>query len=242
MTDYRGLGFDPAPGSADAVASAGRRWSSAAAEVVIPGVPGDAWSGEAASAFAAKLDSARSELAATRDVLRAGAATLDAWAGDLLANQRRAEQLDRRALALRKALRTAADDVENATTTAQFVTGAAAADAEAELASAVRRHDDLGRELERVLQEARTLERDHLSAARRAAERLRALAEGDVESAARVPGRVESFGGITAKLDSFSALGRGLASALLPAPRRDVPATGGAFAFASAFGRSPGEE
>jgi hypothetical protein len=242
VTDYRGLGFDPAPGSAEAVTSAGERWTGAAADIVIPGVPAESWAGEAANAFTAKLDSTRAELAATRDVLRAGAAILDTWAGEILANQRRAEQLDRRALALRKAVRAASDDVENATTTAQFVTGPAAVDAEADLASAVRRHEDLNRELERVLREARTLESDHLAAARRVAERLRALAEGGVESAARVPGRAESFGGIVTKLNSFSELGRGLASALLPTPRPDTPAAGAAFAFASALSRPPGEE
>lgn len=231
MADYQGLGFDPAPGDAEAVTAASRRWSAE-----IPALPTiEAWSGEAAAALAARLERARAELTQTREILRAGAGILDDWAGAILANQRRAEQLDRRALALKRALREASDEVESTTTAAQFATGQGALHAEAERAAAVRRHDELARELDRIRQAARDLESDHLATARRVADRLRALDADGAEAAAKIPDRAELYGGIVATLNTQSELGRELASTLSRGTATGAP-TGGAHAFAAAFG------
>lgn len=226
MADYQGLGFDPTPGNAEAVTAASQRWSAG-----IPSLPTiEAWSGEAADAFAARLERVRADLTQIRETLRAGAGILDGWAGTILANQRRAEQLDRRALAVKRAVRDAADDVESTTTAAQF-----AVHAEAERVAALRRHDELTRDLDRILQTARDLESDHLITARRVADRLRALDTDGAVAAAKIPDRAELYGGIVAALNTQSELGRELSTTLSRRTAAGAP-TGGAHAFAAAFG------
>ncbi|GAA0234962.1 hypothetical protein GCM10010492_37360 [Saccharothrix mutabilis subsp. mutabilis] len=164
MTDYRGLGFDPTPGDAEAVAAVSRR---CALGVDVPAVPAG-WSGAAAEGLAARWEAVVSELAAVRRAMRAAAEVLDAWAGELLGNRRRAEELDARAVRLRRGLADAADEVDHTGALASFTPAHGESHA-----AAVARHDELARRLEEVLAEARALERDHHAAARRVAERLR---------------------------------------------------------------------
>ncbi|SES28017.1 hypothetical protein SAMN05216188_13019 [Lentzea xinjiangensis] len=221
MSDYRGLGFDPVPGDARAVAAAGERCRH---QVEVPGPPAG-WEGAAAEAFAARLAEMRDELDTARRTMSAAADTLDDWAGTVLANQRRAEELDRRARELRRDI----EDADNAVVLASFRGGP-------EHAAATARLDGLRRELDGVLAGARDLEADHRSAARRVAERLRRLVTGGVEAAGRVPSREEVFGGVVRALTGYSALGSALAGTLLSPPRTAGTPAGGAAAFASALG------
>ncbi|MBB5959148.1 chromosome segregation ATPase [Saccharothrix tamanrassetensis] len=211
MADYRGLGFDPAPGNAEAVAAASAR---CVFDVVVPGVP-EGWTGAAADGLTTRLEAVVSELTAVRRAMRAAAEVLDAWATTLLGNQRRAEDLDRRAVRLRRELADAADEADHAGALARFTP------AHAEVhAAAVARRDELARELDEVLEEARLLARDHHAEARRVAERLRSE---------------EPSTALADTLAGFSALTAELASVLLgpPAP---AATRGAAAAFAAGLG------
>jgi uncharacterized protein YukE len=237
VADYRGLGFDPTPGDAEAVAAVSDR---CAAVVDVPVVPAG-WSGAAAEGFAARWEAVVSEVAAVRRAMRAAAEVLDAWATELLGHRRRAEELDARALRLRRDLADAADEVDHTGALAGFTPAHGESHA-----AAVARHDDLARRLAEVLAEARLLERDHHAAARRVAERLRDTeaaqhAEGSPnvrETGARFGdtgaglGGVESgVGGVESGfaevLAGFSVAAEEMASVLFgarpPAPGSSVP-------------------
>ena len=196
--DYRGLGFDPAPGSVAAVAAAsdriGRAASHAAGAQRVIGDAGTrmdrAWSGGAAASFTAALERALAELAGARRVLEAAAAVLDGWATTLRANQRRADRLDRQAVELRRAVEQAGEDLARARTALQVAIGSAARSAAADHAAALARHARLVEELDRVLAAARELEREHRTAASRVAERLRAL--GAISESSEVGSEVSS--------------------------------------------------
>ncbi|MET0235466.1 MAG: hypothetical protein ABW224_12550 [Kibdelosporangium sp.] len=234
MTDYRGLGFDPAAGSADAVMTASERCARAAdsAPVFHQDTTGW-WTGAAAGAYGDRLTGVPAELSETQQVLRAAADVLAEWAGTLLANQREAERLDRRAIGLRRAIRDATDELDSTTTVAQFSITPDAEDARRRAAS---RHHELTEQLAAVLDEARLLENNHLAAARRVAERIRALDTGGVQAAAHVPDRADLFGGLTAAVAMQSAFASELAGVLLK-PRGPVtePVAGAASAFRSAL-------
>lgn len=217
MSDYRGLGFDPSPGSADAIAAASRRCRRG---VEVPAPPAD-WEGAAARAFAARLAELTEELQSAQRTLNAAAEELDDWAGTVLANQRRAEELDRRA----RELTTAIEDAENARVLASFTPGPDHATAQARLA-------ELRREFDEVIAVARELEADHLSAARRVAEQLRLLMTGETT----IPTRAEMFGPIATTLDDYSSLSSGLAGMLLGKPHDTTTASGGAAAFIAGLG------
>ncbi|CAL9396512.1 hypothetical protein SUDANB95_01360 [Actinosynnema sp. ALI-1.44] len=205
MTDYRGLGFDPTPGDAEAVAAVSRR---CALGVDVPAVPAG-WSGAAAEGLAARREAVVSELAAVRRAMRAAAEVLDAWAGELLDNRRRAEELDARAVRLRRELADAADEVDHTGALASFTPAHGESHA-----AAVARHDDLARWLEEVLAEARSLERDHHAAARRVAERLRESEAAHAGTPADVSGSAGARGGFAETLAGFSVAAEELASVL----------------------------
>jgi hypothetical protein len=225
---YPGLGFDPAPGDPRAVDGVSARCRTAARALEADPAVGEAvrrcqqWSGQGADAFAARLGRLPARLQASREVLAAMAEILDGWSSTLLGNQRRADDLDRTARRLRRQITEATDDVERAATDAQFATGPAAAQAIATRDAAQQRLDALQADLDRVRDEARVLERDHVVEADRVAERLRLLRSDGVEAARGVPDRRELYGGIARSLGEHSALGGGMA-ALLVGRRRGVP-------------------
>lgn len=228
MAEFRGLGFDPVPGSPDAAAEAARRCAAAAARLEEIRSPGSIpeWAGRSAQALADRAERAAAGLSATRDALRATAGVLEDWAGALVANRRRAEDLDRRATVARRAVTAAHDDVEQAETEAQF-SPATEPDLAAARARLAARQDDL----DRVLAEARDLERAHRAEATRVAEWLTAL--GDGSPLPDAPG----FAGLTTRLETFSAVGRELGGIVARTPEAPVtPPPGAVSAFAAALG------
>jgi hypothetical protein len=236
QAEYRGLGFDPAPGSADAVAAAADRFARAAEQVgsaaaIVRDVTGSAdswWAGTASAAFVAGLERAPAELTTAGDTVRAAAEIMDGWAGTLLANQRRADELDRAAVELRRAIDAAAGEVAAAATAVQVAIGSAARTAHAAHVAAVTTHDELRRELDRVLDQARALHQRHEAAAHRVAERLRALGDDGTPAVARLPDHDELFGGLVHALGSYSTRAGELALTLLggPSPGTAGPAAG----------------
>jgi len=235
--EYRGLGFDPVPGSPDAVAAAADRCRRASAHLDtatrdLDGIPG--WQGGAADAFLARIDAAPTELAAVQGGLGAAADILDEWADILVADRREADDLDRRAQDLRRMIDQAEDSVAAATRAMQVALGSATRTAQAEHAVAIARRSQLGDQLDALLEQARALEDDHNDAARRIADRLWALADDD-----RAEGTLmtdDLFGGLAAALGGFSAQAGELAMTLLGPPvPRPAERTGAVGAFAGAL-------
>jgi hypothetical protein len=228
MPDFRGLGFDPAPGSPDAVAEAARRCTEAATRLAETPVPGEIpeWAGRSAQALAGRAQNAAAALTPLPDAMRTAATVLDGWAGTLLAHHRRAEELDGRATTARRAVVDAEDDVERAETEAQFSPAHQGELTAARTRLAARRDD-----LDRVLGEARDLERAHTTEAARVAERLRALGDG-----APLPSAPD-FRSLTTELESFETAGRELGVTVARTPGTPVtPPPGAVSAFAAALG------
>jgi hypothetical protein len=240
--EYRGLGFDPAPGSADAVREAADRCRRAAAhaEAAARDLLGIAeWEGRAAESFTARTDAVAGEVAAMPDAMRRAAAILDTWADTLLADQREADLLDRRALELRRMVDRADDGVADATRALQVAIGSAARTAYAEHVAALAKRTQLAEQLAAVLDQARALENDHAEAARRTAEQLRTVDEdGAAEGDATVD---QLFGTITQALGGFSSRAGELAVTLL-GPPTPIPAarTGAVATFAGALSTAMG--
>lgn len=242
MAEYRGLGFDPVPGSADAVTAAGERCRRAAEHVDaaardLLGIPD--WQGRAAEAFTARTEAAAHELTAAPSALRRAADILDDWADTLAANQREADGLDRRALELRRMIDAADDSVAAANRALQVAIGSAARTAQAEHLAALARRTQLEDQLTGLLERARALEHDHTEAARRAADQLRAVDAGDL--AEGVPTVDGLFGGIAHALGDLSTRAGELAMTLLGPPvQLPTARTGAAAVFAGALAAIPG--
>lgn len=227
MVSYRGLGFDPTPGSVDAVARTVERLRAAATALssVEPSVRAAArqtgsWDGPAADAFRARLTAP----SVAPGPLLAAIPVLERWAATLAANIRRTEELDATALRLRRALddaRDALQDKQNALDLA--ATPAAAAGATIEVAAATGRVADAEAALDAVLSEARDLAREHRRAADEAADAL------DTEAAPRSDRpAIRALAGLLDRSSRTSATLAGLV-----APGAFGSATGGAGAFAT---------
>ncbi|MEU5694626.1 hypothetical protein [Actinosynnema sp. NPDC020468] len=211
MTDYRGLGFDPVPGDAGAVAALTGRLRF---DVDVP-TTAAGWTGGAAEGFTGRVEAVVAEVTAVRKSMLAAAEVLDDWATTVLGNQRRAEELDGRAARLRREVADAVDRLDDTGGLASFT----AAHAELHRA-ALAHHDEVRGRLDAVLEEARDLEREHHARAREVAERLGA---GPREHP------------LSATLDDFAALTAELASVLL-GQARPHGSGGAAAAFAAGLG------
>ncbi|MCR6483746.1 hypothetical protein M8542_13050 [Amycolatopsis sp. OK19-0408] len=228
MAEFRGLGFDPVPGHPGAVAETARQYADAATRLGETPAPGEIpeWAGRSAQALAGRAARAAAGLADLPDTLRTAAAILGGWASTLHDHHRRAEDLDRRATAARRAVTDAEDAVERAETEAQFSPGT-----EAQLAAARARLEQRRQDLERVLAEARELARAHATEANRVADRLRALGDGGPLPSA------PDFRYVTTHLETFSAAGRDLGATVAKTPVAPVtPPPGAVGAFAAALG------
>ncbi len=228
MVSYRGLGFDPTPGSVDAVAQTVERLRAAAEALssVEPSVRAAArqtssWHGQAADAFRTRLTAPPVAPAP----LLAAIPVLEQWAATLAANIRRTEELDATARRLRRALDDARDvlqDKQNALDLA--ATPAAAAGASVEVAAAQSRVADAEAALDAVLNEARELAREHRRAADEAADAL--------DTDAAPPPDQPAIRALAGLLDRSSRTSATLAGLVAPGSFR--AATGGAGAFAAA--------
>lgn len=216
---YRGLGFDPTPGSVDAVGAVVSQLRAAVAalattESAVRSATRHAtsWQGAAADAFRTRAaippnDGSR---------LRAAIPVLDAWADTLAANRRRTEELDARALRVRRELTDAWDalqDKENERDLASTPT--AAATAGAAVTAAAGRVTAAEAALEAVLAEARALAAEHLSAAEEVA-----IALGATPLSNR-PAMRALMGVLNRSSRTAAALG-----ALIAPGRYSTPATG----------------
>jgi hypothetical protein len=230
---FRGLGFDPTPGSVDAVSAVVAQLraaldalSTADTAVRTASRHVSSWQGEAADAF-------RSRAALSHDPapLRAAIPVLEAWAETLAAGRRRAEELDARALRLRRALNDARDVLQDKQNERDLAaTPVAGATAAAAVTMATERVVAAESALEAVLTDARVLARDHLRAADEAAAAL---------GAAPVTDR-PALQAVTSVLHRSSRTAAALAGLLAPSGR-NTSAAGAAGAVAEAVARrAPG--
>ncbi|MER6912130.1 hypothetical protein ABT354_10695 [Streptomyces sp. NPDC000594] len=185
MPDCPHLGWDPAPGSPQAVAALHTRLRTAAealgsAHALVARLAGDstAWRGEAATAFRAALDGELS--GALRDAHRSlaeAARRLGHWYDELLSLQRTALRYDAEAAAARTLLTRAESHHHRLTTTPDTPAPA--------LHQAAATVTDAREALSSVLTRARELESEHGAEARRVA---RCLDEATVGLAPEEPG------------------------------------------------------
>lgn len=229
VANYRGLGFDPTPGSVDAVGAVVSQLRAAVdalttAESAVRAATRHAtsWQGAAADAFRARAAVPPSDTGP----LRTAIPVLEGWAETLAANRRRTEELDARAVRLRRELEDARDalqDRENERDLAS--TPAAAATASAAVTVAADRVAAADAALEAVLADARALAAEHLSAAEEVA-----IALGATPSQNR-PGLQALMGVLNRSSRTAAALG-----ALVAPGRFMAPATG---AVAQALSQPP---
>lgn len=212
MSTYRGLEFDPTPGSPDAVQAAITQLTSAdsALGTVEPalrdaGRQSAGWEGAAAETFRDRLRATPSDFDATQRRLRDAVAVLERWARTLADNQRRAHDLDTTAVRLRRELSDARDvqgDKQNALDLA--ATPSVAAGASIELTGANNRVADLEARLAEVLDEARALEREHRRAADDVADELAAAGSATPAPRAESPA-VRALAGVLGQASRTTA-------------------------------------
>lgn len=230
---YRGLGFDPTPGSVDAVSAVVAQLratvdalASADASVRAAARHASNWQGAAADAFRT-----RATFSSDPAAMRTAIPVLEAWAETLAANRRRTEELDARARRLRQALddaRDALQDRQNERDLAATPTAAAAAGVA--VTAATERVAAAEAALEAVLTEARALARDHLRAADEAAVALGATPVADRPA----------LQAVTSVLHRSSRTAAAMAALMAPSGR-NTPAEGAAGAVAQALTRrAPG--
>ena len=178
---YPGIGFDPVPGDPAEVADLQRRlagagaWLGDARGLVerLAAAEGPDWQGDAATAFRAHLrDGLAQHLGTAHDALRQAADQLQDWHTGLLGRQSHARQLDAALLRLHQ-LR--ADQLQAVRLPEPVPESVPEPEPEpgCALGAAAAAVDRLGQEADRLLAEARELERDHAADAERIAARLR---------------------------------------------------------------------
>jgi hypothetical protein len=228
VTGYAGLGFDPAPGDtgrvaalAEAAAAAARHAADAHAGISGAVDRSRPWVGPAADEFRRRATTLPARLAAQRDSAMAAADVLFGWAATLADLQRRAEQLDRTARALRTRIADAERLVEEWTTAVSVASTHTRPQAEATLAAHQRDLDALHAELTPVLNRAAELAAEHQRAADRVAGELRGTS----------PSQTSLLSGLSAATRRAAAI-----AALSSQPHRVVPPVG---AVATALASGP---
>lgn len=194
---YSGLGFDPVPGDArrvaalaDALTAAGRHADDAHGMITGAITASSAWLGDAADEFRRGTADLPQRLAEHGDTTGKAAGTLYEWAATLTDQQRRADQLDRRAKGFRASLADADQLVDEWTTAVSVAGSHTRPTAEATLAGHVRERDRQHAALSSVLAEAHDLAAEHRAAAERTTNLLRALLTAEPPA----PRQAGSFG------------------------------------------------
>jgi len=118
VTEYAALGFDPAPGDAQALDGAGAAWLSLAEQLAAEadGVnalrAGLTWTGRAADACLARMHVVPGDLQTAADACRSAGRTLRGYAGDLRRLQAQAAAIEAGAAEQLRAARAAVNDLD----------------------------------------------------------------------------------------------------------------------------------
>jgi hypothetical protein len=182
VTDYTGLGFDPVPGDPRRVAALAESLTATArhateAHDTVSGAldTSGQWHGSAADEFRRRTSELPARLAGHASNATAAARTLFDWSATLADQQRRAEELDRRARDVGTRLADAEQLADEWTTAVSVASTHSRPSAEAALAGHVRDRDALRAELASIRDAARALGTEHRAAEDRVIAELRAL-------------------------------------------------------------------
>ncbi|MGQ0839408.1 hypothetical protein [Actinokineospora sp.] len=248
MSGFRGLGVDPTPGDPDSVVAAAAEYSTAAealgqvdSALRRVGEATESWGGPAADSFAARLAALPPDLDERATTLRRAAEVLATWAQTLAGNKRTADELDAAAVALRKRISAAQDDLHDKRNALDLAaTPVTAATAGIDHAAAEAALTGLETRLDEVLGRARALADDHQRAADAVADELAALSRGDLAQPDRSgQDLVRSVGGF---LNRASAMSSALAGLLAPPPTGVPIPRGGAAAAVTAMASGGGHD
>lgn len=180
--EFPALGFDPAPGDAGAVASAaggvdgaGRVFGDASGNV--DRLNSSGWTGEAAEAFRGQLKDLPRDLDLAARSHQTAARELTGYGSGLQVRQRRADELETRAEALKRQQAAAVGEVNRIAARTAPEGSPELATLRSQYDSARSRADTLGGELQQVIADARRLHGEHRSAAASAARSIRDVAD-----------------------------------------------------------------
>ena len=180
--EFPALGFDPAPGDVRALAtssgemqSVGRAFGRARAD--LDSLDSSGWTGAAGDGFRARLENLPGDLDLAAAAHATASKALEAFGAGLADRQRRADQLEGAAEQLQRQHREAISTV-NGIRSSRAGNGSAEVSAlPGEYQAATSRAEALEEELARVVAEARRLHGEHQSAARSAAQAIRAASD-----------------------------------------------------------------
>ncbi len=173
---FDALGFDPAPGSLGGVDTlvkdlrlAAKELNDARGSVQRASRNGEAWQGEAADAFSARIAKLPGQLDTAHTSFSSAAATMAGWRDQLAGMQTRADDQESRAKAAKAKRQKAADDPDLDLDGLWFQDGQQAEEATAKLRSAQARLKTADAELEAILAQAEELRAEHDRLAQEAA-------------------------------------------------------------------------
>jgi chromosome segregation ATPase len=244
---YRGLEFDPAPGSVDAVHAAITQLTTADSALgsVEPALR-DAerhsagWQGDAAETFRGRLRDTPSDFDATQRRLRDAVSVLERWSETLAVNQRHAGSLDAEAVRIRRGLSDARDAVQDKQNALDLAaTPSAATGASIELSAAANRAAELEARLDEVLGKARALAQEHQRAADQAADELAATGSADLAPRAVTRSPIHALAGVLSDASRTAATLGGLLRPPGSAVHPVAAGAPGSFAAALAGGLRP---
>lgn len=180
--EFPALGFDPAPGDANALDSAASRVSVAArtfgtAATQVATLTAAGWTGEAGDAFRRTVGPLPHDLDWATRSHQSAASALAGYGAGLAARQRRARDLETQAAELRSRQAAAIGEVNRLAALRAPDGSAELADLRSRYSTARSRAESAGAELDRVLAQARHLRGQHHAAASAAARAIRAAAD-----------------------------------------------------------------
>jgi uncharacterized coiled-coil protein SlyX len=235
---YRGLGFDPAPGDArrtgalaNALTTASGQVADGAHQLGSAVTASEPWHGKAGDGVRRRGGELAARLIPHQESAGTAAQVLFDWAATLSDLQRRADQLDRQARALRDRIADAEQAVDEWTTAVSVASTHARAGTEATLAAHEKTLTGLRDQLNSVLAQAQGIAAEHRAGLADATNRLRALLP---DSSAPTPTTTAT--GMGTLLAGLSEATRRAATAA-GLPRQDAssaPPAAGALALASA--------
>jgi uncharacterized coiled-coil protein SlyX len=237
-SSHRGLGFDPAPGDprragalADALTTASGHAADGANQLDAAMTASEPWHGDAGDGVRRRGSELAARLTPHQERATEAAQVLYDWAATLADLQRRTDEQDRQARALRDRIADAEQAVDEWTTALSVASTHAHAATEATLAAHEQTLNDLRGQLNSVLAQAQRIATEHRTGLDDTTTRLRALLPDG--SAPTTTTTTTGMGTLLAGLSS--ATRRAAAAAGLP--RRDAPTgppAAGALALASA--------
>lgn len=173
---FEALGFDPAPGSLSGVDTlvkdlrlAAKELNDARGSVQRASRNGQAWQGEAADAFSARIAKLPGQLDTAHASFSSASATMAGWREQLAAMQRKADDQEARAKAAKAKRKKAADDPDLKLGGLWFDDGQKAQEATAKLRAAEARLKTADAELDVIIAQAEELRAEHDRVAQEAA-------------------------------------------------------------------------